>query len=128
MTHDVETYVDLLLLSYGGGYDVFINPSKAEKLASMRKHKKIKILEKYFFVEEMIKNPKNIELLYDLLWQSGSDPCSTIIKYCKINGNVKNCNNIFQILPTSNGPCCTFNINSKHMYRKSPFGKVNNIL
>ena len=80
-------------------------------------------VEKYGFLEKVLNNSKNTELLYSILWHAGSDSCEDLLQYCEFAGEVKNCADLFMILPTSSGPCCTFNTNPT-MYKDSPFNKV----
>ena len=105
-------------------YDLFINK---DKIQDYEKAKKLledgQFVEKYGFLDHVLNNSKNTELLYSILWHAGSDPCEDLLKYCEFAGKVKNCAYWFMILPTSSGPCCTFNANPT-MYKDSLFNKV----
>ena len=83
-------------------------------------------VEKYGFLEKVLNNSKNTELLYSILWHAGSDSCEDLLQYCEFAGEERNCADLFMILPTSSGPCCTFNTNPT-MYKDSPFNKVQRI-
>ena len=73
---------------------------------------------KFDFVPKMLENPDNTEFLYQLLWNSGADPCDSYIKYCSYQKF--DCSKLFHLMPTSQGPCCTLNMD-KNYYKKSPF-------
>ena len=114
------------ICSDSGNYDYFINKEKSKSLEEERNKTRKILTQRFKYVEDMLKNSNNTELIYSLLWNSGSDSCSKIIRYCEINGIVQNCSKLFQILPTSNGACCTFNA-EPNMYRDGPFAKVREI-
>ena len=105
-------------------YDLFINKDKIQKYNEAKKLLQDgAFVEKYGFLENVLNNSKNTELLYSILWHAGSDSCEDLLQYCEFAGEEKNCADLFMILPTSSGPCCTFNTNPE-MYKDSPFNKV----
>ena len=104
-------------------YDLFINKSREDELKNKLQGMKDYIKGQYSFLESVLNNSKNTENLYSILWNSGVDPCHETIPYCEIDRVPQNCSDIFQILPTSKGPCCIFNI-MPDMYNESPFAKV----
>ena len=101
---------------------MFLDPN-GKLLDIKRSKRKEDVLEQFHFVDSMLKNPNNTKLLYRIIWHAGSDPCHKVIRHCIVSGKNIPCQSIFQILPTSSGPCCTFNIKS-NMYHDSPFAKV----
>ena len=113
----------LFLESRNALYDLFINKAREDELKNKLEWMKDHIKDQYGFLESVLNNSKNTEILYSILWNSGVDPCHTTIKYCEIGRDPYNCSDIFQILPTSKGPCCIFNI-LPDMYNESPFAKV----
>ena len=105
-------------------YDLFINKDKIQKYNEAKKLLEDgAFVEKYGFLGNVLNNSKNTELLYSILWHAGSDSCEDLLQYCEFAGEEKNCADLFMILPTSSGPCCTFNTNPE-MYKDSPFNKV----
>ena len=113
----------LFLESRNALYDLFINKARENELRSKLGVMKDYIKGQYGFLESVLNNSKNTEILYSILWNSGVDPCHRTIRYCEIDRVPQNCSDIFQILPTSKGPCCIFNI-IPDMYNESPFAKV----
>lgn len=104
-------------------YDVFINPLKKQALNDTRAQIKEMFERKFFFADDLLTNPENSRLLYSILWRTGADGCDTLIKQCKIQGMEKPCTELFHLLPTISGPCCTFNA-MDDMYRNSAFSLV----
>ena len=109
---------------YNTEYDLFFNPKKVDKLKLKLEQAEELNDQIFYFLEEMLKNPKNTDLLYNILWQAqAADPCEDYIVNCIVQGKFRNCTKIFKVLPTEKGPCCTFNI-QKDVYKDSAFQKV----
>ena len=105
---------------YNTEYDLFFNPKKVDKLKLKLEQAEELNDQIFYFLEEMLKNPKNTDLLYNILWQAQADPCEDYIVHCLVQGKFRNCSKIFKVLPTEKGPCCTFNI-QKDIYKDSAF-------
>ena len=54
---------------------LFALPSERAALEKERNYIHDTILQKYSFVNEILKNPENVYQLYKLLWRSASNPC-----------------------------------------------------
>ena len=89
----------------------------------LRKTETKRIQDAFGFTIGMLKNPNNTQFLYELLWNSGADPCEDILIYCQLKEEEKDCKELFHIMPTSIGPCCVFNMDSD-IFRNSPFSEV----
>ena len=130
-----RTFTDLMILRQSGNpnfegckgepacfiFELFANPAKSHQLEQIRNQTDENIQRKWDFVDAMLKNPNNTDFLYEMLWNIGADPCLSLIKYCKFQG--KPCRTLFQMMPTTLGPCCTFNMD-KFLYKESPFENV----
>ena len=104
-------------------FEYFINPAYKDKLDGKRMEVEEKVKKQYSFTKDMLKNPNNTQFLYELLWNSGADPCEEVIIYCKLKQTERNCTELFHIMPTSIGPCCVFNM-KVDTFKPSPFKEV----
>ncbi len=116
-------FYSLICFSESQAYEIFLDPNQGEALNEKRATIKAKFEKQFSFLLPVLKEPQNIQFIYELLWIASADSCEKFLRKCKYGGTWYDCGTIFELLPTGSGPCCTFNA-IPNMFKDSDFAKV----
>ena len=102
--------------------DIILNPDRQEELENLMHVIEVELQEQYSRMD--FSSEKAQKIVLTLLWFT-SQPCNHFIKYCTWKGLVVACQDIFKLVPTDVGFCCSFNHASMpKMLRKSSYAKT----
>ena len=102
--------------------DIILNPDRHEELENLMHVIENELQQQFSRMD--FSSEKAQKMVLTLLWFT-SQPCNHFIKYCTWKGLVVACQDIFKLVPTDVGFCCSFNHASMpEMLRSSSYAKT----
>jgi hypothetical protein len=102
--------------------DVLFNPARFDEMVTLMGN--VDTAAKALFDDMDLSSEHVKKVVLSVLWFSGM-PCSSLIKHCIWKGQALPCGQIFKVIPTDVGLCCSFNhVMPSDMLRNSTFAKT----
>ncbi len=103
-------------------FDVLLNPERIDEMNMLMA--KIDKASLALFAEMNFTSAKTKRVLLSVLWFSAL-PCNQLVIHCTWKGRTLPCGQIFKVIPTDAGFCCSFNhVALTDMLRNSTFART----